>query len=65
MDSPPLQLRLLHWMIQASILEAGSRMLRDPIRCSLQMLRQIKAGVKLSVGVILLQFPGTNRQVTV
>jgi len=40
--------------------EAGSRMLRDPIRCSLQMLRQIKAGVKLSGGSNTPAVPGNK-----
>src|SRR5215212_4911244 len=60
LSSAPAACRLDHMIGGVSACDAGSRRLRDSIRCSVEMLRQIRAGVKLSIGISLHRFPGTN-----
>jgi len=48
LSSVPAACRLDHLTGGANACAVGSRTLRDSIRCSLQMLRQMQAGVKLS-----------------
>ena len=48
LSSVPAACRLAHMTGGVSACDEGSRRLRDSIRCSIEMLRQIRAGVKLS-----------------